>query len=106
MSNNDYSALLDPKMFSNKSTSRRPLLTSTSIKKVSHARGKSSSVTGMASPTVSRYANIATENLKFKIFAQALFSSKMTLEDMREEMKAYVSVLETNYTDTIRELRD
>lgn len=29
----------------------------------------------------------------------------MTLEDMREEMKAYVSVLETNYTDTIRDLR-
>lgn len=105
-SNNDYSALLDPQMFSNKSTSRRPLLTSTSIKKVSHTRGKSNSVTGMTSPTVSRYANIATENLKFKIFAQALFSSKMTLEDMRDEMKAYVSVLETNYTDTIRELKD
>jgi hypothetical protein len=53
----------------------------------------------------SRYAHIATENLKFEAFMEALFASKMTREDVKDEVKAYVQVLETNYTDTIRELK-
>lgn len=55
--------------------------------------------------TVSRYARIPTENLKFQQFIDALFASKMTRSDVRDEVKAYVGVLETNYTDTIRDLK-
>ncbi len=53
----------------------------------------------------SRYAHIPSENLKFQSFIEALFGSKMTREDVKEEVKAYVSVLETNYNDTIKELK-
>lgn len=43
--------------------------------------------------------------MKFKTFIDALFSSKMTIEDIKEEVKSYVTVLETNYNDMIRDLK-
>jgi len=56
--------------------------------------------------SVSRYAHIPTDNQKFRQFIDALFSSKrLTQDDIQSEIKAYVEVLETNYTDTIREQR-
>ncbi len=54
---------------------------------------------------VSRYAHIPTENLKFQQFIDALFASKMTRDDIKDEIKGYVSALETNYNDTIRQLK-
>ena len=54
---------------------------------------------------LSRYANIASENLKFDTFIDALFASKMTQYDIKVEVKSYVNVIETNYNETIRDLK-
>jgi len=39
---------------------------------------------------VSRYANVATENLKFDKFMDLIFHSKMQPIDMKDEIKKYV----------------
>lgn len=78
--------------------------TTSKVKTTEHRRVKSNSVLGVGGQ-VSRYAHIPTENLKFRSFIEALFGSKMTSDDIKEEVKAYVEVLETNYTDTIRDLK-
>jgi hypothetical protein len=70
--------------------------------KRSHKRVKS--VIGSAGIT-SRYANIPTENPKFREFLSVLFSSKMSDEAKKREATAYLVALETNYTQTIRDLR-
>lgn len=54
---------------------------------------------------VSHYRFIPTENAKFSKFLELIFKSKMTKEDIRDEITKYVQALETNYTDTIKELR-
>jgi hypothetical protein len=43
--------------------------------------------------------------LKFEQFIEALFTSKMNAFDIKDEIKAYVTVLETNYNETIKDLR-
>lgn len=55
----------------------------------------------------SRYKQgmIPTENLKFNQFLEILFNSQMTQNEIKNETRDYVQVLETNYTDKIRELR-
>ena len=62
------------------------------------------SVLGSAGLT-SRYANIPTENPKFREFLTVLFASTMTDEDKKREAISYLEALETNYTHTIRDLR-
>lgn len=54
---------------------------------------------------VSHYRFIPTENAKFSKFLELIFKSKMTKEDIRDEITKYVQALETNYTDLIKELR-
>lgn len=56
------------------------------------------------SPT-SRYRFIPTENLKFQKFMDLIFTSKMTSDEQKEEIVKYVQLLETNYNQTIRDLR-
>ena len=66
-----------------------------------------SKVTGRAqtrSPT-SRYRLIPTENLKFQKFIDLIYQSKMTADEQKEEIVKYVSLLETNYNSTIRDLK-
>ena len=60
-----------------------------------------------AAGATSRYKQgmIPTENLKFNQFLEILFNSQMTQMEIKNETKDYVQVLETNYTDKIRELR-
>jgi len=87
----------------NNTTSRKVNLIGNSqsalkAKTANHNRVKSISA-------ISRYANIPTDNPRFRTFIDALFASKMNNEDIKEEVKAYVSVLETNYNDTIRDLK-
>ena len=57
--------------------------------KTAHKRVKSISSIGVQS---SRYAHIPTENLKFKSFVDALYSTsaKLTTEDIKSELVAYV----------------
>jgi len=43
--------------------------------------------------------------LKFEQFLDVIFGSKMKNYDIKHEVKEYVSVLETNYTDKIKELQ-
>ena len=52
-----------------------------------------------------RQGMIPTENFKFKEFLEIVFGSQMTKEEIKCETRDYVQVLETNYTDKIRELR-
>jgi hypothetical protein len=53
---------------------------------------------------VSRYSHIPTENLKFQRFIDLVFKSKMEQDDVKTEILKYVQALETNYTDSIRDL--
>jgi len=54
---------------------------------------------------ISRYANIPTENPKFRDFLTILFSTKMSDEEKKREAIAYLEAVETNYTQTIKDLR-
>ena len=55
----------------------------------------------------SRYKQgmIPTENLKFGQFLDILFTSGMNKSEIKDETEGYVQVLETNYTDKIRDLK-
>lgn len=46
-----------------------------------------------------------TENVKFGKFLEILFKSKLEKYEIKEEIGKYVQIVETNYTDTIRDLR-
>lgn len=54
---------------------------------------------------VSHYRFLPTENAKFSKFLELIFNSKMQKDDIRDEITKYVQALETNYTETIKELR-
>lgn len=47
-----------------------------------------------------------TENAKFTKFLDLILSSKMSKDDVKEEIIKYVQALETNYTETFKELRN
>ena len=49
---------------------------------------------------------IPTDNVKFNRFMDLLFNSKMEKPDMKEEITKYVQLLETNYNQTIRDLKN
>lgn len=88
------SLILDPLNTSTLSSKRVPQLQTVQHKRVRSVVG-----------SISRYANIPTENLKFNQFIEALFSSKMNNDDIKVELKHYVEAIETNYTGTIRDFR-
>ena len=71
-----------------------------------HNRANSNVIATRANMT-SRYrqGTIPTENLKFSQFLDILFTSGMTKSEIKSETQGYVQVLETNYTDKIRELK-
>jgi len=59
------------------------------------------------SPSPSRYHRglIPTENLRFDQFLEVVFNSPMKNDEIKEEIRDYVLVLETNYMDTISEIK-
>ena len=59
----------------------------------------------MTRSPVSRYKYIPTENFKFQKFLDLIFRSKMNMDDIKDEILKYVQALETNYTESIRELK-
>lgn len=67
-----------------------------------HKRTKSQ---GSSLVSGSRYRNIPTENIKFQQFVDLLFDSNMNKEDMKFEILNYTQALETNYTETIKNLQ-
>ena len=67
--------------------------------------GKSQTAGKSERSLFSKYRFIPTENAKFKEFIQLMMKSKMTKEDIRDEITKYVQVLETNYMDTIKDLK-
>ena len=71
-----------------------------------HNRANSNAIGNRANMT-SRYrqGTIPTENLKFSQFLDILFTSGMTKAEIKSEAQSYVQVLETNYTDKIRDLK-
>jgi len=46
-----------------------------------------------------------TENMKFSKFLDLIFNSKMQKDDIKGEITKYVQALESNYMETIKELR-
>ena len=54
---------------------------------------------------ISRYRYIPTDNMKFSKFLDLVFKSKMTKDDIREEISKYVQALETNYMETIKDYK-
>ena len=54
---------------------------------------------------VSHYRFLPTENAKFTKFLELIFNSKMIKDDIKDEIGKYVQALETNYTETIKDLR-
>ena len=60
---------------------------------------------GTRSP-ISQYRFIPTENFKFNKFLDLILKSKMSKDDIKDEITKYVQALETNYMDTIKELRN
>ena len=71
----------------------------------SQTAGASGMRHGSRSP-VSKYRFMPTENAKFGKFLDLIFKSKMTGDDIQAEISKYVQALETNYMDTIKELRN
>ena len=63
--------------------------------------------TGLKPTLTSRYrqGTIPTDNIKFSQFLEILFTSGMTKSEIQAETQGYVQVLETNYTDKIRECK-
>jgi len=59
----------------------------------------------MTRSPMSRYRHIMTENLKFNKFLDILFKSKLEKLEIKDEISKYVQVLETNYTDSIKDLK-
>jgi len=53
----------------------------------------------------SRYRNIPTDNIKFQQFIELIFDSKMSKEDVKYEILSYIQTLETNYTETIKDVK-
>lgn len=47
---------------------------------------------------------IPTENLKFSQFLDIIFNSRLSPDEIKQETRDYVQVLETNYTEKIREI--
>lgn len=48
---------------------------------------------------------IPTENLKFSQFLDIIFSSKLSADEIKNETRDYVQIMETNYTEKIKELQ-
>jgi len=48
---------------------------------------------------------IPTENLKFSQFLDIIFNSKLSADEVKNETREYVQILETNYTNKISELQ-
>lgn len=75
------------------------------IFKTAHTASKRAQ-SNIQEPNPSRYraGMIPTENLKFSQFLDIIYNSKLSIEEMKQETRDYVQILETNYTDKIREL--
>lgn len=53
----------------------------------------------------SRYQTIPTMNVKFERFITTVFQSRMTTEDVKDQIVKYVQALETSYTEAIKDLK-
>jgi len=53
----------------------------------------------------STYLNLPTKNVKFEKFTELMFASGMHNEKIQEEVVKYVQALETNYCETIKDLK-
>ena len=49
---------------------------------------------------------LATQNVKFERMLDDLFMAKLKVPDVKDRIIKYVQVLETNYTEVVRELKD
>jgi hypothetical protein len=75
------------------------------IFKTAHSGSKRNTSIIRTSP--GRYAAgmIPTENLKFSQFLDIMFNSKLSLDEIKNETREYVQILETNYTEKIKDLQ-
>ena len=75
---------------------------------ISLAKSRTRSQQQHAKTAVSRYGkgNIPTDNLKFEQFLDILLNSGLDRDTIKNETRKYVQVMETNYNDKIRAMRD
>jgi len=55
--------------------------------------------------TRSTYLSLPTKNVKFEKFVELMFASGMVPEKINDEVVKYVQALETNYCETIKDLK-
>ena len=51
-------------------------------------------------------ANLPTVNVKFEKFMAVIFKSKMTKEDIKDQIIKYVQAIETNYMEAVKDLKE
>ena len=93
-------ALVEQNLVNNPAMKRRGQSQSFQGSIKSHKRTQSQG----SSLAQSRYRNIPTENIKFQQFIDLIFDSNMNKDDMKFEILNYTQALETNYTETIKNL--
>lgn len=86
---------------SNSSTRNRIFKTAHTASK----RGSSNAGDQLNSPSRYRFGMIPTENLKFGQFLDIIFNSRLTIDEIKQETRDYVQVLETNYTEKISSIK-
>lgn len=59
-----------------------------------------------SSPARPQLKRLPTQNTKFEKMLDNVFQSKMSAADVKDHITKYVQVLETNYTEVIRDLKD
>jgi len=62
-----------------------------------------------ASLTTSKGSSVSklpTVNIKFEKFLVVIFKSKMSPEDVRDQIVKYVQAIETNYMEAINDLKE
>lgn len=52
----------------------------------------------------SRYLGMPTSNTKFEKFLDALFTSQMSRDEIREEIGKYYNAIDSNYQDRVLEM--
>ena len=67
--------------------------------------GTRSPSTASHSQRFSTYLNLPTQNVKFEKFCELMFASGMQNDRIQSEVVKYMQALETNYCDTIRDLK-
>jgi len=77
----------------------------TASKALAQKRAGTRSPSHSQSVRFSTYLNLPTQNVKFEKFTELMFASGMQADRIQSEVVKYVQALETNYCETIKDLK-